>query len=107
VVESWSARLVAERPTRSGGAGYAVLVAVNGGSQLLICVLRAAHSHDLSLSPFRARGSLITKDRRAALAAPRRITRASTNRGHSRWRDAISMAEKLNPNAELVIDDKS
>ena len=34
----------------SGGVGYAVLTAVNGGSRLLIFVPRATHSHDLSLA---------------------------------------------------------
>jgi hypothetical protein len=32
---------------RSGGVGYAVRTAVNAGSELLIFVPRAPHSHDL------------------------------------------------------------
>ena len=36
-------------------AGYAVQTAVNGGSELLIFVPRAAHAHELSLSCHRTR----------------------------------------------------
>jgi hypothetical protein len=48
-----AARSKAARPdwcvkSRQGGVAYAVLTAVNGESVLLIFVLRAAHSHDLT-----------------------------------------------------------
>ena len=50
MVESWPARLVGERTAGVVGVAYAVLMAVNGGSELLIFVPRMAHRCDLSLS---------------------------------------------------------
>jgi hypothetical protein len=37
-----------EKNGRNGGVGYAVRTAVSGGSELVIFVPRAAHSHNLS-----------------------------------------------------------
>ena len=47
MVEGWPARLVGEENGRNGWVGYAVQTAGNAGSELLIFVPRAAHSHDL------------------------------------------------------------
>jgi hypothetical protein len=48
VVESWPARLVGQRTAGMVGFAYAVRTAGNAGSEPLIFVPRAAHSHDLS-----------------------------------------------------------
>jgi hypothetical protein len=42
--------LLPQKNGGSGGVGYAVQTAGNGGSKLLIFDRRAAHSHDLPLS---------------------------------------------------------
>ena len=47
MVQSWPARLVGKRTAGMVRVGYAVRTAVNGGSELLIFVPRAAHGHDL------------------------------------------------------------
>ena len=78
----------------NGGVAYAVLTAVNGGSELLIFVRRAAHSHDLSLSIVAGRRASLCPEAllmlpagtvRPARDAPRRVACRRLREGTS-WR---------------------
>jgi hypothetical protein len=59
---------------RNGGVAYAVQAVVNGGSELLIFVPRAAHSYDLTLSRSEALAS-------QGLGVPRASRRPRRTRG--------------------------
>jgi hypothetical protein len=61
------------------GAGYAAQTAVNGASELLIFVPRAAHGHDLSLS-FIAGGGEEPADTPSNAGGQQRMTSSSRHR---------------------------